>query len=207
MYTLLKCHQHFCSIQQPLMYHNGQLMQSSNAGVFTVEHKSTFVVDVTRDSTVTLAIKQVHKYLTLTLTVPVSACSNQQSVFGDCAEAASSSVDETGEIWRVTTEDSHFGVLDTATSPMGRSDVSVGGGYALRFDSKTWMATDVLVDVFRYMQDTSIELFVKPESTSGLVVSVWNTQHIQRIPGHHCTCAGLKAGARYRDRIDTLNVE
>ena len=161
----------YTSIQQPLVYHNGQLMQSGNAGVFTVEHKSTFVVDVTRDSAVTLAIKQVHKYLTLTLTVPIEACSNQQSVFGDCAEAASNSVDETGEIWRVSTEDSHFGVLDSASSLMGRSDVTVGGGYALRFDSKTWMATDVLKNVFRYMQDTSIELFVKPESTSGVVAS------------------------------------
>ena len=161
----------YTSEQQPLVNHNGQSVISGNAGVFSVGHDSTFVVDVTRDNTLMLAVKQVHRYITFTLTVSTDDCSNQVSMLGDCAETASNSVDVTGEIWRVSPENSLFGILDSTASPMGVSNVAVGGGYALRFDSKTWMATDVLDNVFRYMQDTSIELFVKPDSTSGVVVS------------------------------------
>ena len=164
----------YTSKEQSHMWYNGKHLNSDDTDfvndVFRVTHDATFVVNVVVGAVAKLAVKQVHRYLSVTLVVSYTECSNQDSVLGDCGIGAVVTADSSGERWRVAAIESLFSVL-YASSSIGETNSTYGGGHCLFFDGESSVTSGVLTDVFHHTTDLSLEFYMRTMSIYGVVIS------------------------------------
>ena len=164
----------YTSKEQSHMWYNGKQLTYDDTNfvndVFRVTHDATFVVNVVVGAVAKLVVKQVHRHLSITLVVSYTECSNQDSVLGDCGVGAVVTADSSGERWRVAATESLFGVL-YASSSIGETNSTYGGGYCLFFDGESSVTSGVLTDVFHHTTDLSIEFHMRTFSRYGFIVS------------------------------------
>ncbi|KAI0243107.1 hypothetical protein LSAT2_008506 [Lamellibrachia satsuma] len=164
----------YTSKEQSHMWYNGKHLNSDNTNfvndVFRVTHDATFVVNVVVGAVAKLAVKQVHRHLSVTLVVSYTECSNQDSVLGDCGVGAVVTADSSGERWRVAAIESLFSVL-YASSSIGETNSTYGGGHCLFFDGESSVTSGVLTDVFHHTTDLSLEFYMRTISIYGVIIS------------------------------------
>ena len=156
------------------MWYNGKLLNYDDTSfvndVFQVTRDATFVVNVVVGAVAKLAVKQVHRHLSVTLVVSYTECSNQDSVLGDCAVGAVVTADSSGERWRVAAIESLFSVLYVSSS-IGETNSTYGGGHCLFFDGESSVTSGVLTDVFHHSTDLSLEFHIRTFSRHGFILS------------------------------------
>ena len=164
----------YTSTEQSHMWYNGKQLTYDDTNfvndVFRVTHDATFVVNVVVGAVAKLVVKQVHRHLSVTLVVSYTECSNQDSVLGDCGVGAVVTADSSGERWRVAAIESLFSVL-YASSSIGETNSTYGGGHCLFFDGELSVTSGVLTDVFHHTTDLSIEFHIRTVSLYGVVIS------------------------------------
>ena len=163
----------FRSEDMPVIWHNGRrltaVVRPVTAGIFTVVHNTTYSVSVTAGSAV-VVVRQTHRYVSVSVDVATSDC-DAGSLLGDCAVAGpTDGIDTSGAAWRVPPAESLFAPLYRLNAFNETRD-SGGAGYALRLDGRAWLATDALRDTFRDLRDTTLDLFIRPLSLQGVVLS------------------------------------
>ena len=159
----------------PIIWHNNVKIISMDihtAGMFRIHHKSTFVITVTGTGVdrFEMSINQVHRYLTMSLSVAYSLCVNQQSLLGDCDISKDESIDSSGLSSVVPPSESLFGVL-FAPNLYNEMNVTSGGGYSLHLDGKTWIAVTEPGTTLRPLQDITLEFHINPDVLSGVVLT------------------------------------
>ena len=164
----------YTSEERPELWYNGKHVDSDNNNFvsddFKVTHDTTFVVDAVVGAVAKLAVKQVHRYLSVTLVVSYTECNNQDSVLGNCGVGTVVTADSSEERWLVAGTESLFDVLYVSSS-IGETNSTYGGGHCLSFDGESSVTSGVLNDVFHHTADLSLEFHMRTVSVSGVILS------------------------------------